>query len=278
MSETDQTQKHTKVWVDPDGYMISALERIIKVDPTVSRVMNVKDSDVAYVDSEVQHWEDYYYNYDQFYSPLEQAPKDGMGLWCPFYTKGGSKKRAAIMFRFADKLFPNTYTIHPLTFPYPEKKKELISYMQENKDTFFIAKPDDGVCGQDIVLIHSVEDLETLTKDMEYAIQRYVNNPLLYGSRQRKIDFRVSFTQITKNGKTYVYFSKNHQGRVAPDAYVPLSVDNKDSLATHLTCFQELFDPGHPKYFPTIDDTTWNDYNNFQAWKNIKKYYEEETE
>lgn len=181
------------------------------------------------------------------------------------------------MFRFADKLFPDTYTIHPLTFPYPEKKKELISYMQENKDTFFIAKPDDGVCGQDIQLIHSIEDLETLPKDMEFAIQRYVNNPLLYGTRQRKIDFRVSFTQITKNGKTYVYFSKNHQGRVAPDTYIPLSADNKSSLMTHLTCHQELFDPGCPKYFPTIDDTTWNDYNNFQAWKNIAKYYNEET-
>lgn len=274
---SDQTHNPVKVWVDPDGYIISALDRVMKEDPTVTRVLDIKEADVGYVDSEVQHWEDYYYDYDQFYSPLEQVPQNSMGLWCPFYTKGGSKKRAAIMFRFADKMFPGTYTIHPLTFPYPEKRDDLIAYMKENKDTHFIAKPDDGVCGQDILLIHTIEDLDGLNKDTEYAIQKYVNDPLLYGKRQRKIDFRVSFTQVTRNGETFVYFSKRHQGRVAPDTYIPLSGGNKDSISTHLTCYQDLFDPGHPKYFPTIDDSTWNDYNNFQAWKNIVKYYEEET-
>ena len=275
---SEQTPKTVRVWVDPNGYMSSTLDRVTKEDKSVVRVMDVKDSDVGYVDSEVEHWKDYYFAYDELYDPLQDLPENSLGFWCPFYTKGGSKKRASTMFKFADKMFPGLYNVHPLTFNYPEKKVELVSYMKEHKETFFIAKPDDGVCGQDIQLIHCVEDLETLNPDFEYAIQKYVNNPLLYGKRQRKIDFRVSMTQIMKGGKTFVYFSESHQGRVAPDPYIPLSSENKDSLETHLTCFQALFDPGYPKYFPTIDDSTWNDYNNFQHWKNIKKYYEEETD
>jgi len=65
----------------------------------------------------------------------------------------------------------------------------------------FIAKPDDGVCGKNIMMLHSIGDIDLLQEGVQYACQYYVNNPLLFGNSERKIDFRVTMLQIKKEGK-----------------------------------------------------------------------------
>merc|ERR1719458_1075361 len=110
-NQTNTSIAPTKVYVCPDGYFPSTIARVEKEDPTIRRVMDIKESDCAIVESEVQHWGDYHYNFDKYYHPFEDAPPNSIGLFCPFYTKAGSKKRAFTMFSFASKMFPETFNV-----------------------------------------------------------------------------------------------------------------------------------------------------------------------
>ena len=244
-------KKAVNVWVDPLGWFPSTLDRVDKEDPYINRVRDVKESDCAIVESDEEHFADYHYNFDKYYHPFEDVPDNNIGLFCPFYSRAGSKIRAFTMHSFAEKMFPDIFNVHPLTFNYPERKDELIAYMKEHPDQHFIAKTDNGVCAAGIKIIHTPEDLELLDKDTEYAVQYYVNDPLLFGYKQRKIDFRISFTQVWKDNQNMVYFSTRHQGRIAPDPYEPLSAENKNNISSHITCYDDYFKVGYEKYFPT---------------------------
>lgn len=277
MTRNETQKKPVKIWTDECGYMVSTLDRIEKEDESVTVVKDIKECDVCYFDSEVKHFEDFGYDYDKLYDKFEDVPVGCPGPFSPYLTKVDSKKRGSIMFHFAEKLFPGKFPIHPKCFNYPEKKQELIEYMKTHPEEYFIAKPDGGVCGQDIFMIHTIGDLEKCTEGVGYAMQRYINNPLLFGNGGRKIDYRVSMLQVFKDNKNMCYINNSHQGRIAPRKYVPLSETNKDDIESHLTCYQDLFDiPNNPDYKISHDLSTWHDDINFQPWRNIVKFYEEE--
>merc|ERR1712013_853220 len=115
-----------------------------------TRTTDISECDVCYYDSEEYHWDDYAYNFDELYAYFSEIPRNCIGPFSPFYTK------AAIMWNFANKLFPGKFSVHPMCFNLPEKKEELIDYMRLHPECHFIAKPDDGVCGKNILMLHSV--------------------------------------------------------------------------------------------------------------------------
>lgn len=177
------------------------------------------------------------------------------------------------MFDFANKLFDNEFTEHPKTFLIPEEIDELRDYMNETGH-YIICKPDEGFCGGGIFIAQNSSDLKNLNHECSYACQRYINNPLCFGDRQRKIDYRVSFVHIDNGeGIGEVYYQTQNQGRAAVDTYKPLSEENKNDITTHITFYPELFTDTE-KYVINENLDTWDDYCNFQNWNQVNQYYE----
>ena len=206
-----------------------------------------------------------------------KALKPGtFGAFCPNALWMQTKSHTTIIFEFARKLFPNTFTCYPKSFIWPEDEFDIKEYMKETKD-FVIAKPSSGTMGAGIVIIQKIEDLEKLTRDQEIIIQKYINNPLLLGERNRKVDFRVSFAHIF-NGKDHddgcVYYQTFDQARICVDTYLPISEENKDNCESHITFYPALFeDP--TKYKITEDLNNYDEYCNFQHLNAVHKLFDQ---
>lgn len=167
--------------------------------------------------------------------------------------------------------------MEPKCFKLPEHRDELRNYMLEHPETFWIAKPsmEDTGCG--IVILKSAEELddETLVSPhKEYVVQLYINDPMTISDAKRKVDYRVAFCEIVRDGKTHIYFNTKSQARAAPDPYKPLRKDddNKDR-SSHITFCLDIFENG--KYHLTEDTSIVNDTYNFMCFDAVANWYEE---
>lgn len=265
-----------KIWTDPEGFCIAEVDKICKSEPEkYTRVFDMKEADVCYMDSEVFHfWEmdQVDKNPDQYYN----VKKGTCGIYNPQYTRIDPKKRVWLSYAFANKLFDNAYPHHPYCYNLPEEWDQLKSYMSETGNAV-ICKPTDGGCGDGIVVITHPDDMEKkLDKKAEYACQIYLNNPLTFGKTGRKIDYRVSFCQLSGAiEENTAFFQTQHQGRIAPEPYQPATRDNQDNIKSHITFFPELFED--PKLYIISDSCEkYHESAIFQHWNAIRDFYENE--
>jgi hypothetical protein len=175
------------------------------------------------------------------------------------------------MYSFANHLFPGFVSDHPKSWLIPEETQEFEKHMTET-GAIIICKPNDGYCGAGIFIAQTVEDLK-FVEGTDYICQIYVNNPLTFGERKRKIDYRFAFLNVdNKGGVCEVYYQTLYQGRIAVETFQPLSKENKDDVTTHITFYPELFsDP--PKYIVTKDVENFNEVCNFQCWEQVCQSY-----
>ena len=80
----------------------------------------------------------------------------------------------------------------------------LRSYLNDNPETWLIAKPADDEYGQGIFFFNKIEDYEAKCIRDEYVVQKYLNTPYLF--RNRKFDMRVyALVNGVSHQKAYVY-------------------------------------------------------------------------
>jgi hypothetical protein len=268
------TKAPIKFWTDDEGFAISCVDRKMKEQGSpqkVVRTMDISEADVVYVDSEDKHFRDTHAKAPEMIGEWGKMKPNSMGSWCPYACKIDSKKRTAIMYGFANHLFPGFGTDHPKSWLIPEETQELEKHMTET-GAIIICKPNDGYCGAGIFIAQTVEDLK-FVEGTKYICQIYINNPLTFGERKRKIDYRFSFVNVdNKGGVGEVYYQTHNQGRVAVDTFQPLSKENKDDVTTHITFYPELFsDP--TKYIVTTDVENFSEVCNFQCWEQVCQFY-----
>lgn len=129
------------------------------------------------------------------------------------------------------KLFPQFYSFHPLSFVLPTQILDMKRYMQTcppSKKTF-IVKPDLGAQGKGIFLVMDPDDLSDYT---ESAIaQRYISPCLLGGL---KFDFRI-YALMTSIEPLRVYIFNEGMTRFCTEPYAKPKPNNIKDVFRHLT-------------------------------------------
>jgi len=263
-----------KVWVDECGFAMATMKRAVEAQTLPHkfvRELDMTKADVHYMDSETKHFIDTHGKEPSMADNWDGMKAESFGAYCPYACKIDGKKRTAIMFGFANHIFPDFVPEHPKSWLVPEEEDELRKHMTET-GALIICKPDQGYCGAGIFIAQTVDDLK-FAQDTTYICQIYINNPLTFGDRSRKIDYRVSFVNVDTNGSYgEVYYQTRNQGRIAVDTYTPLSTENKDDVKSHITFYPELFsDP--ECYKVTKDCENYSEICNFQCWEQVCQYY-----
>lgn len=131
----------------------------------------------------------------------------------------------------AQRLFPNLYNFHPLSFILPTQNLDLQRYMRGAtlKKRTFIVKPDLGAQGRGIFLVMDPEEMNGYT---ESAIaQQYIAPCLLEGL---KFDFRI-YALISSIDPLRIYIFREGMTRFCTEPYRKPRPNNLSEVFRHLT-------------------------------------------
>uniref|UniRef100_A0A915K402 Uncharacterized protein n=1 Tax=Romanomermis culicivorax TaxID=13658 RepID=A0A915K402_ROMCU len=115
------------------------------------------------------------------------------------------------------KLFPDLYDFYPKSWYLPQQYDIFVDYFlskSSNSAPWYIAKPDDGARGENILLFDRIEDLSMARASQ--VVQEYVKNPLLIDGR--KFDFRI-FVLIENLNPLILHIGKNGIARFCTSLY-----------------------------------------------------------
>jgi tubulin polyglutamylase TTLL6/13 len=129
------------------------------------------------------------------------------------------------------RLFPEIYNFHPLSFIVPTQTADLQRYMQEAsmKKRTFIVKPDLGAQGRGIWLVMDPEELYGCEESS--IAQQYITPSLLDGL---KFDFRI-YALISSIDPLRVYILKEGMTRFCTEKYRKPRPSNLKDVFAHLT-------------------------------------------
>ncbi|KJH41045.1 Tubulin-tyrosine ligase family protein [Dictyocaulus viviparus] len=140
-----------------------------------------------------------------------------------------------------EKLFPEAYTFYPRSFFLPSDYNDLIAFWKsasvrrkeqgQDKELYFIVKPDDGAQGFGIYLINDPSQIKDPTK--KQLVQEYVSDPFLMKD-QLKFDFRV-YGVIKSLNPLSLYVSREGMARFCTVKYQKPTSTNLNNLFSHLT-------------------------------------------
>lgn len=135
-----------------------------------------------------------------------------------------------------EEYYPESFDFNPKTFLIPGNVSELKEFYIKNK-CLFIAKPTAGSLGEGIILIKDLNDLDNLLNSSDaskygYAIQQYINNPLLIDNK--KFDLRL-YVLISSINPLIVYLNEEGLARFCTEDYLSLNENNLNNMYMHLS-------------------------------------------
>jgi len=165
-----------------------------------------------------------------------------------------------------NKLLPDLYNFHPLTFILPyglqSLKKQMLSIPKKSQRTF-IVKPDMGAQGKGIFLIQEPDQLDEY---LESAVaQKYIDPYLIDGL---KFDFRI-YVLVTSVDPLRIYINEDGLTRFCTEQYSPPCGNNIDKQFSHLTNYS--LNKNNPNF--VIDAESGGGYK--RSLQSVLKYMED---
>jgi len=146
----------------------------------------------------------------------------------PYSFVFGNKSNFAKIFEGKRSLLQDDFNFYPKTFLLPNEFSEFKTYASSHDETFII-KPNDGSCGEGIILTKDVKEVE---KYNDSIVQTYISNPLKIEGK--KFDLRV-YCLIMSVDPLIVYVYKEGIVRICTEEYQPPSEENFSKGYMHLT-------------------------------------------
>merc|ERR1711959_196020 len=139
---------------------------------------------------------------------------------------------------YQQKMFED-YAWFPKCFTWAKQKQLLLEYLKEHPDSYWIAKPRDsyGGFGMCVFKAHSEEFKHVLDRKCTFALQRYMENPYLYGG-QFKFHLRCYMIITNVQDPFRAYLWKNAQVQFATHTFDLTQIEKKFNKYSHITNYK----------------------------------------
>jgi len=139
---------------------------------------------------------------------------------------------------YQQKLF-NDYDWFPKCFTLPKERQLLLDYIQENPETYWIAKPRDsyGGFGMCVFKAGTPEFLKMIQRKTTFAVQKYMKNPYLFGGKYK---FHVRGYMVVTNAQDPMraYLWKNAQMQFATHEFNLNQIEDNFNKYSHITNYK----------------------------------------
>lgn len=139
---------------------------------------------------------------------------------------------------YQQKMFED-YKWFPKCFTLPKQKELLKEYLKEHPDSHWIAKPRDsyGGFGMCVFKANSEEFQNVLDRKCTFALQRYMENPYLYGGLY-KFHLRLYMIVTNVEDPFRAYLWKNAQVQFATHTFDLTQIESKFNKYSHITNYK----------------------------------------
>lgn len=181
---------------------------------------------------------------------------------------------------YQQKMF-GEYSWFPKCFTLPKERELLKKYLEENPESYWIAKPRDsyGGFGMCVFKANSEDFQGVLDRKTTFALQRYMENPYLFGGAY-KFHFRC-YMMITNVVDPYrAYLWKNAQIQFSTHPFDLTQIEKKFNKYCHITNYKVNNEKKNTKFVvqdkPGIGcGTEWALQTFFDAMRDEPKFSEE---
>jgi tubulin polyglutamylase TTLL6/13 len=127
------------------------------------------------------------------------------------------------------KKFPEDYNFFPKSWLFPCDQSELRTFLQLNKSSYLIVKPEASCQGRGIFLTKKLENIDT---NGRFVVQEYLKKPYLI--ENLKFDLRI-YVLVAGCDPLRIFVHEEGLTRFATEEYCRPSASNSDDMCMHLT-------------------------------------------